>query len=53
MNAVYDATALEAWFSYAEKNECAYRRAYVKVNLKDFIPYNSANLKVKVERIVP
>jgi len=53
MNAVYDATALEAWFSYAEKNECAYRRAYVKVNLKDFIPYNSANPKVKVERIVP
>ena len=55
MNAVYDATAREAWLSYAKQNECAYRRPYVQVNLLDFIPYNSANPnpKVKVERIVP
>jgi hypothetical protein len=53
MNAVYDATTREAWLSYAEKGECAYRRPYVHVNLMDFIPYNSANPKVKVERIVP
>jgi hypothetical protein len=53
MNAVYDATAREAWLSYAEKKECAYRRPYVQVSLMDFIPYNSANPKVKVERIVP
>jgi hypothetical protein len=53
MNAVYDATAREAWLSYAEKNECTYRRSYVQVNLMDFVPYNSANPKVKVEKIVP
>ena len=53
MNAVYDATAREAWLSYAEKSECAYRRPYVRVNLMDFIPYNSANPKVKVEKIIP
>jgi len=53
MNAVYDATAREAWLSYAEKNECAYRRPYVHVNLNDFIPYNPANPKVKVEKTVP
>ena len=53
MNAVYDATAREAWFSYAEKEQCAYRRPYVHVNLNDFIPYNPANPKVKVEQTVP
>jgi len=53
MNAVYDATAREAWLSYAEKDECAYRRPYVQVNLMDFIPYNAANPKVKVEKTVP
>ncbi len=53
MNAVYDATTREAWLSYAEKNECAYRRPYVRVNLMDFIPYNPANPKVKIERVVP
>jgi hypothetical protein len=53
MNAVYDGTTREAWLSYAEKNECAYRRPYVHVSLMDFIPYNSANPKVKVEKIVP
>ncbi len=51
MNAVYDATSLEAWISYAEKDECAYRRPYVHLNLNDFIPYNPANPKVKIERV--
>jgi hypothetical protein len=53
MNAVYDATTREAWLSYAKKNECAYRRPYVRVNLRDFLPYNPANPKVKIERVVP
>jgi len=53
MNAVYDATTREAWLSYAEKNEYAYRRPYVRVNLMDFIPYNPANPKAKIERVVP
>jgi len=53
MDAVYDATAREAWLSYAEKNECAYRRPYVHDNLNDFLPYNPANPKVKVEKTVP
>jgi isopenicillin-N N-acyltransferase like protein len=53
MDAVYDATACEAWLSYAEKEECAYRRPYVHVNLKDFVPYDPANPKVKIEKAVP
>ncbi len=53
MNAAYDATELEAWLSYAEKEECAYRRAYVQVRLKDFVPYNPANPKVHVQQVVP
>ncbi len=53
MNAVYDATVLEAWLSYAEKDQCAYRRPYVRVNLKDFIPYNTANPKLKIEQADP
>lgn len=53
MNAAYDATDLEAWLSYAEKNECAYRRPYVQVKLKDFIPYNPANPKVKIQEVLP
>lgn len=52
MNAVYDATSREAWLSYALKDECAYRRPYVHVNLMDFLPYDPANPKVKVERVV-
>lgn len=53
MNVAYDATALEAWVSYAEKSECAYRRPYVQVKLKDFLPYNSANPKVKILQVAP
>ena len=52
MNAVYDATSLEAWLSYAKKEECAYRRPYVRVRLNDFIPYNPANPKVKIQQVV-
>jgi hypothetical protein len=52
MNAVYDATAREAWLSYAKGNECAYRRPYVRVKLNDFLPYNPANSKVKIEQVV-
>lgn len=53
MNAVYDGTAHEAWLSYAEKNECAYRRPYVQVKMADFVPYNPSNPKVKIQQAVP
>jgi isopenicillin-N N-acyltransferase like protein len=51
MNAVYDATAREAWLSYADKDQCAYRRPYVEVKLGDFIPYNPANPKVRIQQV--
>lgn len=53
MNAAYDATDREAWLSYANKTECAYRRPYVQVKLQDFIPYDPANPRVKVQQVVP
>lgn len=53
MNAVYDATAREAWLSYAEKNECAYRRTYVQVRLKDYIPYNPNTRSLKIAQVDP
>jgi isopenicillin-N N-acyltransferase like protein len=53
LNAVYDATSREAWISYAEKKECAYRRPYVQVKLNDFVPYNPSNQKCKIEKVVP
>ncbi|HEV2210065.1 MAG TPA: C45 family peptidase [Verrucomicrobiae bacterium] len=53
MNAAYDATAREAWLSYAYQDQCAYRRAYVQVKLSDFIPYNAANPKVTIQQTVP
>jgi isopenicillin-N N-acyltransferase-like protein len=53
MNAAYDATAREAWLSYAYKDECAYRRPYVQVRLSDFVPYNAANSKVKIQQVAP
>jgi isopenicillin-N N-acyltransferase like protein len=53
MNAAYDATEREAWLSYAKGSECAYRRPYVRVKLGDFIPYNAANPKVKIQQVAP
>ncbi|HWX22193.1 MAG TPA: carcinine hydrolase/isopenicillin-N N-acyltransferase family protein, partial [Candidatus Binatia bacterium] len=53
MNAAYDATEREAWLSYAHQSECAYRRSYVQVKLRDFIPYNPSNPKVKIVQVVP
>lgn len=53
MNVVYDATAREAWISYAEGNECAYRRPYVHVRMRDFVPYNAANAQFKVVKQFP
>jgi hypothetical protein len=52
MNAVYDATAREAWLSYARNDECAYRRPYVHVRLRDFVPYDPASPKARIERVV-
>jgi isopenicillin-N N-acyltransferase like protein len=53
MNAAYDATDREAWISYAKGEECAYRRSYVQVKLRDFIPYQPAAAKFKIERQYP
>lgn len=35
MNAVYDGANLELWVAYAHGRECAFRRAYVHVDLKE------------------
>jgi isopenicillin-N N-acyltransferase like protein len=53
MNVVYDATAREVWISYALGDECAYRRPYVQVKMKDFVPYNPGNSNFKIEKQVP
>lgn len=37
LNVVYDATDLELYVSYAHKMECAHKRPYVYVNLKDYL----------------
>jgi len=36
LDVVYDATALEFWVAYAEKDNEAYQRPFVHVRLKDF-----------------
>jgi hypothetical protein len=53
MNVAYDATAREAWISYALGSECAYRRPYVCVKMADFVPYNPANSHFKIEKQFP
>jgi hypothetical protein len=53
MNVAYDATAREAWISYALGEECAYRRPYVRVKMDDFVPYNSDNPRFKIEKKFP
>lgn len=37
LDVVYDATALEFWVSYAEKQEEAYQRPFVHFKLKDYL----------------
>jgi len=37
LDVVYDATALEFWVAYAEKDEEAYQRPFVHVKLKDYL----------------
>ncbi|QDT48867.1 Acyl-coenzyme A:6-aminopenicillanic acid acyl-transferase [Symmachiella dynata] len=37
LDVVYDATALEFWVAYAEKDEDAYKRPFVHVKLKDYL----------------
>jgi hypothetical protein len=37
LDVVYDATALEFWVAYAEKNIEAYKRPFVHVKLKDYL----------------
>ena len=37
LDVVYDATALEFWVAYAEKQEEAYKRPFVHVKLKDYL----------------
>lgn len=53
MNVVYDGTAREAWISYALGEECAYRRAYNRVKLSDFVPYKPSAAPGKIEKQVP
>lgn len=53
MNAAYDATAREVWLSYAEGEECAYRRPYVRVKMSDYVPYQPQNPKLKIENKIP
>ena len=53
MNAAYDATAREVWVSYAEGEECAYRRPYVRVKMADFVPYRPNGLPIKINQQFP
>jgi hypothetical protein len=39
VNAVYDATALQLWVSYAKGNQEAYRRPYTRIDLKNLETY--------------
>ncbi len=38
LDVIYDATALEFWVAYAEKQDEAYKRPFVHVKLKDYLP---------------
>jgi hypothetical protein len=54
LNAVYDATALECWVAYANSSEeCAYRRPYVHIRMKDYIPFNATPENINVEAVYP
>jgi isopenicillin-N N-acyltransferase like protein len=53
MNAAYDATAREVWISYALGEECAYRRPYLRVKMKDLVPYQPSSAPFKVEQQFP
>jgi len=53
LNAVYDATAREVWVGYAHGDECAYRRSYVQVKMRDFVPYRPETAPAKIEDRVP
>ncbi len=39
LDVVYDATALEFWVAYAEKEVEAYKRPFVHVRLKDYLEH--------------
>lgn len=46
LSVVYDATALELWVAYAEKQIEAYQRPYVPFRLKDYLQYNAQGAQV-------
>ena len=48
--AVYDATTLDAYIAYALDDQCAYRRPYVHVNMKDYLDFNKIPAGAKVFR---
>lgn len=50
LNVVYDATALELWVAYAEKDENAYLRPYVHIKMSDYLPYSPKENSVQVSR---
>jgi hypothetical protein len=39
LNVVYNATDLELWVAYAQQRECAYRRPYVHLRLRDYLDF--------------
>jgi isopenicillin-N N-acyltransferase like protein len=50
LDVVYDATALECWVAYANgPKECAYRRPFVRVRMRDYVPFSAKPEGVKVE----
>ena len=54
LDAVYDATALECWVAYANgEKECAYRRPYVRIKMKDYLPFNAHPENIKIEASYP
>jgi len=40
LDAVYDGTHLELWVAYAQQEECAYRRPYVHLKLRDYLDFS-------------
>lgn len=54
MNSVYDATTLEAWVAYANgAEECAYRRPYVRIGMKDYMPFGTKPESAKIVAVFP
>jgi hypothetical protein len=54
MDSVYDATTLEVWVAYANgADECAYRRPYVHISMKDYMPFGAKPEPAKIVAVYP